>query len=191
MEERSCPRPSLSPQHEVFDAEATAATEGLKAALNSIQAPFTQNLYILLDNQEVVRQLQGRPRGSSQSTILAFQEAASAWPNRSPRCTAIQPGQMDVCWIPGHAGIAGNENADEQAKRGAKSTPQTTPPARYAWACRTLKEEFWQQFQSYWTENAPQRYQDLSIGLVKQPHELSLPRATLGQLLASRTGHYA
>ncbi|EYE91018.1 uncharacterized protein EURHEDRAFT_381503 [Aspergillus ruber CBS 135680] len=70
------------PKHEVFDAEATAASAGLKAALNSTQASFTQNLYILLDNQEVVRQLQGCPKGSSQSLILSFQETANAWPNR-------------------------------------------------------------------------------------------------------------
>lgn len=178
------------PQHEVFDAEATAATEGLKAAYSSAQAPYTQNLYVLLDNQEVAQQLQGCPRGSSQSTILAFQEAADAWPNRSPRCLAIPPGQVHVFWIPGHAGIAGNEQADEQAKRGARSTPQTSPPpARYAWTRRMLKENFWRRFQSFWAENAPQRYQDLSIGLEKKPHELSLPRASLGRLLAARSGH--
>lgn len=169
------------PRHEVFDAEATAATEGLKAALNSTQAPYTQNVYILLDNQEVARQLVGHPRGSSQNTILAFQETANAWPNRPLRCEAIPPGQVHVHWTPGHAGIAGNEQADEQAKAGARSTSQTNPPpARYAWALRTLKEIFWRQFESYWIENAPQQYQDLSIGLEKQPHELSLPRATLG-----------
>ena len=41
------------PRHEVFDAEATAVYEGLKAACDSAQAPYTQNLYVLLDNQEV------------------------------------------------------------------------------------------------------------------------------------------
>ncbi|ODM18340.1 hypothetical protein SI65_06211 [Aspergillus cristatus] len=178
------------PRHEVFDAEATAAYEGLKAACDSAQAPYTQNLYVLLDNQEVAQQLQGSPRGSSQRTILAFQELAKAWPNRSLRCQAIQPGQVHVHWIPGHAGIAGNEQADEQAKKGARSTPQTnTPPTRYAWAHRTLREEFWRRFQAFWAENAPQQYQDLSIGLDKRPHELSLPRATLGRLLAARSGH--
>ena len=40
------------PQHEIFDAEAVAATEGLKSVFKSIQAPYTQNLYILLDNQK-------------------------------------------------------------------------------------------------------------------------------------------
>ena len=38
------------PQHEIFDAEAVAATEGLKNIFKSIQVPYTQNLYVLLDN---------------------------------------------------------------------------------------------------------------------------------------------
>ena len=110
------------PKHEVFDAEATAALEGLKAAFNSIQANFTQNLYILLDNQEVAQQLQGHPRGSSQHTILAFQETANTWPTRSPQCQAIPSGRVHVHWIPGHAGIAGNELADEQAVTAQRQT---------------------------------------------------------------------
>ncbi|ODM15171.1 hypothetical protein SI65_09410 [Aspergillus cristatus] len=80
------------PKHEVFDAEATAAYEGLKAAFDSAQAPYTQNIYILLDNQEVAQQLEGSPSSSSQRTILAFQETANAWPNQSPQCQAIPPG---------------------------------------------------------------------------------------------------
>lgn len=188
-QESACGHLSL-PQHEVFDAEATAAYEGLKEAINSVQAPYTQNLYLLLDNQEVAQQLQGFPRGSSQQTIQAVQEAMDAWPNRSSRCQAVPPGLVQVHWIPGHTGIEGNEQADIQAKRGARSTPQTNPPpTRHAWARRTLKEEFWQRFQSFWAGNAPQQYQDLSISLDKQPHELSFPRATLGRLLAARSGH--
>jgi len=81
--ESTCDHLCLS-RHEVFDAEATAAYEGLKAACDSAQAPYAQNLYVLLDNQEVAQQLQGSPRASSQHTILGFQEIANAWPTRSP-----------------------------------------------------------------------------------------------------------
>ncbi|BCR91034.1 uncharacterized protein ACHE_60920A [Aspergillus chevalieri] len=66
--------------------------------------------------------------------------------------------------------------ADEQAKKGARSTLQTNPPpARYAWASRTLKEEFWRRFQAFWADNAPQQYQDLSIGLDKRPTNYPFP----------------
>src|SRR5699024_6259210 len=127
-----------------------------------------------------------------QNTILAFQKTANAWPNRPLRCEAIPPGQVHVHWIPGHVGIAGNEQADEQAKAGARSTSQTNPPpARYAWTLRTLKEVSGRRFDSSWIENAPQQYQVISIGLDKRPHDLSLPRATLGRLLAARSGHGA
>ena len=84
------------PQHDVFDAEAVAAAEGIKNAFNSTHASYTQNLYVLLDNQETARQLQGCPRGSSQSVIQAFQEAADTWSRCPTQCHAIPPGQALV-----------------------------------------------------------------------------------------------
>src|SRR5699024_1164711 len=99
------------PHHEIFDAEVTAATEGLKNALFSFHAQYTQNIYVLLDNQEAAKQLQGCPRGSSQRVIQTFQETAAAWPKRPNRFPAIPPGKVQVQWVPGHAGIMGNEQA--------------------------------------------------------------------------------
>lgn len=58
--------------------EVTAALEGLKAVLASTQATFTHKLYILLDNLEVARQLQGSPTCSSQETFQAFKELAES-----------------------------------------------------------------------------------------------------------------
>ena len=69
-------------KHEVFDAEPIAAYKGLEAVINSLQVPYTQHLYVLLDNQEAAQQLQDHPRGSSQSVIQAFQEAAGTWSRR-------------------------------------------------------------------------------------------------------------
>lgn len=68
---------AISPSHNAkSDAEATVATEGLKVALNSIQAPFAQNLYILLDNQGVAWQLRAVPGAPAR---------APHWPAKKPQ----------------------------------------------------------------------------------------------------------
>ncbi|TXB98066.1 hypothetical protein FocTR4_00017206 [Fusarium oxysporum f. sp. cubense] len=57
---------------EVFDAEATGALEGLKAALN-LRDAATQNIFICLDNLAAATCLRGTPSGSSQNVFLEFQ----------------------------------------------------------------------------------------------------------------------
>ncbi|KAG7408870.1 hypothetical protein Forpe1208_v012445 [Fusarium oxysporum f. sp. rapae] len=57
---------------EVFDAEATGALEGLKAALN-LRESATQNIFICLDNLAAATCLQGTPSDSSQHIFLEFQ----------------------------------------------------------------------------------------------------------------------
>lgn len=180
------------PGHEVFDAEAAGALAGLKAALTCYHAGYSSNLHILLDNQEAALQLQGSPGGSSQQTFLDFQNLAASWPSRSTHLPGVAPGQVFVHWIPGHSGIRGNEMADQQASLGAMhpgSPPSPPTPVRFAWARRLLKKALHSCFVAYWAKHAPPSYQDLAIPLVSLPPELSLPRGSLGRLLAARSGH--
>ena len=178
--------------HEVFDAEAAGALAGLKAASTCYHAAYSSNLHVLLDNQEAVLQLQGSPRGSSQQTFLEFQDLASRWPSRSTHLPGVPPGQVFVHWIPGHSGITGNEMADQQANLGAThpgNPPNSPPPVRFAWARRLLKKALHSRFAAYWAKQAPPSYRDLAIPVDPFPPELSLPRASLGRLLAARSGH--
>ena len=189
--EATCGHLSLAKQ-EVFDAEATAALAGLKAAFFCPQTHLSSNLYILLDNQETALQLQGTPVCSSQSTFLEFQKVAKEWPSRPNCLPALALGQVHVHWIPGHSGIAGNEAADRQASLGAStpaSAPDNPPPARLAWARRALKKNLAKCFEEYWASQAPQSYKNLAIPLDPRPQELSLPRGSLGRLLSARSGH--
>ena len=92
--EATCGHLSLA-NHEVFDAEATAALAGLKAAFSCPQTHLSSNLYILLDNQKAALQLQGTPVCSSQSTFLEFQKVAKEWSSR-PNCLPA----LALCYNP-------------------------------------------------------------------------------------------
>jgi ribonuclease HI len=94
----------------VFDAEATGALEGLKAALNLRDAAI-QNIFICLDNLAAATYLRGTPSDSSQGVFLEFQ------------ALVISHGAIQVCWVPGRSDIPGNEQVDKLAKA-ASSFPE-------------------------------------------------------------------
>jgi ribonuclease HI len=169
-----------------------AALRGLQNAITCFQAKYANNVLICLDNLEVARTLGSTARTSSQQVFAQFQEAEKAWQTRE-RLPHTSQGRVIVRWVPGHAGVAGNEKADQEAKtaatRAADSPVSEDTPSTLACTRRLAKEQATQAFQKYWAENAPKRYADLEIPLQKVPTEIKLPRFTLGKLYASRTGH--
>ncbi|KAF5255387.1 hypothetical protein FOXYS1_14210 [Fusarium oxysporum] len=88
---------------EVFDAEATGALEGLKAALNLREAA-RQDIIICLDSLAAAKCLRGTPSDSSQGVFLDFQALAASH------------GATQVRWVLGHINIPGNEQADKLVK---------------------------------------------------------------------------
>ncbi|KAL9563899.1 hypothetical protein ACKAV7_011934 [Fusarium commune] len=62
---------------EVFDAEATGALEGLRAAL-TLQDSATQDIIVCLDNLAAATCLRGTPSDSSQDVFLEFQALAAS-----------------------------------------------------------------------------------------------------------------
>ncbi|RKK71559.1 hypothetical protein BFJ68_g18333, partial [Fusarium oxysporum] len=95
---------------EVFDAEATGALEGLKAALN-VPGSAARDIIVCLDNLAAATCLRGTPSDSSQAVFVEFQALAASH------------GATQVRWIPGHTDIPGNEQADKLAKA-ASSLPE-------------------------------------------------------------------
>ena len=162
---------------EVFDAEATGALEGLKAALN-LRGLATQNIYICLDNLAAATCLRGTPSDSSQDVFLEFQALATSH------------GAIQVRWVPGHSDIPGNEQADKLAKA-ASSLPQPEgAKPTLAYLRKIARQKPKEALEAWWSASAPEQYKRLNLKATTGcPPELSLPRAALHHLLAARSLH--
>ena len=184
-------RTPLGTMAEVYDAEVTAALEGLRAAVRSPGAHLATNIFVFLDNQEAAsRLLEGEPTKTSQQEILAFRRLASQWPERQ-RSSCAQPGIVRVIWIPGHGGTPGNDRADKLAGEACRLPYRRNPPlATLAAAQSLLRKTTQDRVTEWWIKEAPTQYVDLGINFErKAPPELKLPRHVLGFLLQCRSGH--
>ncbi|KAI0997798.1 hypothetical protein K3495_g10391 [Podosphaera aphanis] len=179
----------LSPSLEIFDAEAVAALTALEIAVDLPSARFASNLWVLLDNLDVARQLLSTPTCSSQEIISRFASKAREWPHRS-RLPHVLPGGVKVHWIPGHSGIPGNTLADAAAKEAMNMPPPPPSPLTFASAKTWVSNSKSGAYKDYWLQNAPKSYQDLEIDfLAGCPAELSLPRQHVAHIYAARSGH--
>lgn len=175
---------------EVYDAEVAGALAGLNAALRTCMARFATNVTICLDNQEAALRLHtGIPTSTSASEIMEFQACRQAWLIRERARNATR-GAVGIRWCPAHIGIAGNELADQLAKA-ACLLPTTRTQASVACAQRLSKLRYEQAATEYWSVKRPTQYERLNLPFPtsRMLIELTLPRPTLGYLLAARSGH--
>ncbi len=106
--------------------------------------------------------------------------------------------KLSVQWIPSHAGIEGNELADQEAKKHAKRPPVTGLNLQQSVSSakrkiRRIKDVNWQ---SEWEKSAfsgaAQTYVELGLkptSRAKSLPELKLEREVQGWLIAARSGH--
>ncbi|KAK4061149.1 hypothetical protein Purlil1_14266 [Purpureocillium lilacinum] len=161
---------------EVFDAEATGALEGLRAALHL--GDTTSEVVVCTDNLAVASCLRGNPADSSQDKFTKFQELATSH------------GNVQVRWIPGHTNIPGNEEADGLAKAGCLQPEPPGAMPSLAHLRRLARQQSRDAFKTWWSTEAPESYKPLNLEATTScPPELLLPRATLHSLLAARSRH--
>ncbi|KAJ0138252.1 Uncharacterized protein HZ326_18802 [Fusarium oxysporum f. sp. albedinis] len=162
---------------EVFDAEATGALEGLKAALN-LRESGSQNIFICLDNLAAATCLRRTPADSSQDVFLEFQALAASH------------GATQVRWVPGHSDIPGNEQADKLAKAASSLPEPEGAQPTLAYLRRIARQKPKEAFEAWWSTSAPELYSRLNLKATTGcPPELLLPRAALHHLLAARSLH--
>lgn len=174
-------------RHEtVTDAEALGLAVGLEQALS---LPTTaRNLWACSDSARAVRSVYDRPRASTPGPTRRAITALAAWSTRRPP-RGLANGTAAAIWVPAHAGIAGNEHADAEA-RAAASLPEHPDFLSPAFAKRWAREADAEDFRTWW-EALPPRTLPLSFEspTPAPPAWLSAPRASLGRLLAARSGH--
>lgn len=113
----------------MYDAELMGAVEGLQAAVDLPCASYSTGLVILLDNLAVASLLaDGRPAPHRRKLTKLFKKLTIQWKS-APYILSTPRTPVEVRWMPGHSGIAGNETADELAKRGAALDGSHIPPS--------------------------------------------------------------
>ena len=174
---------------EVYDAEMAAAVRG---AVDATQTPAThmaENVHVILDNLAAVRNLQpDRLPVLSPGPAAQIAAARRAWARRK-RAPHVPQGEIKVWWTLGHAGLEGNEKADQLAKLGAALSPSHPPPPTLSYLCRQRRAQFARDSHEWWRDNAPPAYRSLEIQWQGKPKELELARPLLGKLIQHRTGH--
>jgi hypothetical protein len=179
---------SLGRNAEVFDAEASAALKGAKAALLAPSAKLATDMWVFLDNLEVAMRLLAPSTGSSQSVFDEFCEVACKWPSR-PRLPHISPGAVRIRWVPGHLNVLGNEEADKAAKEGAALPTPANTVCTLASLKRIARTNARLAATQLWSVTAPANYNELLVKYSTNADELRLSRAALGRILAARSQH--
>jgi ribonuclease HI len=139
----------LGKGREVFDAELVGAVQALQAALKMDDSgPIT----VLLDSQAAIARLRHTQAGPGQELTLRAHAVARALQERG-REPVIQ-------WVPGHAGIEGNEKADEAAKLAASRPgchPEAVAGLSLAFINRTCTENIQNHKQAWLAQECAKR----------------------------------
>jgi len=106
---------------EIYDAEATAINNALKAAITYATEHNVTHIHVFVDNQAAVRTVFDVVPGLSQhvnlhtcSLIVSFLKSSNQH-------------HIEVTWTPGHKKIMGNERADALAKAATEIVVDTPP----------------------------------------------------------------
>ena len=173
----------------VHAAELTAIQLGINLAAKSHEK--YNKCFIFADNQPSIQAIEKPKQQSSQYIIRNILQSLDELQNRRPNL------EFKIEWVPGHKDIAGNEKADEEAKKAAQEQLTGESMLHYklkSVQVKKINDDINSAAKKAWNEGTscarqlrkmtrPQRYKT-GVQLYGD-----LPRKQLANLIRLRTGH--
>ncbi|KAG8728338.1 hypothetical protein FRC10_005060 [Ceratobasidium sp. 414] len=107
---------SLGPRSDIYNAEifalALAATQAVRTA-----PPSVEKISFFSDNRAAITSILDLKPHPAQAASIIFRCAIDSFLEKDPSFS------VDVTWVPGHAGIKGNERADNLANQAGSLVP--------------------------------------------------------------------
>ena len=166
----------------MFQAEVLAISELAKNLL--LEKMLNQSIVALVDSQAAIKAL-------IECTVTSITEFNCI---RNLNQLGKQ-NHLSIAWIPGHAGVHGNEVADYVAKSGSKSNihgPESYITDRYASCVSTVNDWSTDRWKSMWNERKGCLRMKESVGWTSSRltiRLLNLKRPQLNRIVQVLTGH--
>ncbi|CAE6469543.1 unnamed protein product [Rhizoctonia solani] len=146
-------------------AEMLALALATKSAVSHARRLNSHTVVVFPDNKAAVSSIGALPKHSGQYASIAFRKAVDDFLAESPT------NRVEICWVPGHEGVEGNERADLLASEGCSEAATPILNRSLTWSKAQATHQAARSWSREWTLQAHSR---LVTNHIRRPPSLSL-----------------